>query len=199
MCNAGIGSSVQLREKINQLQEDKITKENLNLQIKEATNTLLEMAKEHSWNKISNEVRYVINTVKTEITEVENLFDRNRMRKKILEGKERVNLDSAIKQLKSDFDNIYLIELYVFKAKKNETIVEIEILEKSQLEDEYRKTVADKSPMLHCKVAIPPYKGLKGKGKFDINWQLETIEYKWKMFWWRRKINKKLKAAPNKV
>ena len=180
------------------MQEDKVTKENLNRQIKEATNTLLEMAKEHSWNKISSNVRYVIKKVKTEITEGENLFQTNRIRKRLLSLKERLNLESAIKQLKSEFENIYLIELYIFKASKKETIVEIEILEKSELDAEYRKTVLNDSPMLHCKVAIPPYIGLEKKDKFDINWQLETIEYKWKIFWWRRKMKKEIKREPSR-
>lgn len=179
------------------MQIDKITKKNLNRQIEEATDNLLEMAKEHSWNKISGNVKFVIKKVKTDITEGSNLFETNRIRKKILEQKERLNLEFAIKQLKSEFKNLYLIELYVFKANKKDTIVEIEILEKSELGVDQQKIVKNNSPMLHCKVAIPPYIGLENKDKFDINWQLETIEYKWKMFWWRRKTKKKMKAAPN--
>ena len=181
------------------MQKDKITAKNLNRQIKEATNQLLEMAKEHSWNKISSDVKYVIKKVKAEITEGKNLFETNRIRKRLLSLKERLDLKSAIKQLNSEFENIYLIELYIFKASKKETIVEIEILEKSELDAEYRKTVLNESPMLHCKVAIPPYIGFEKKDKFDINWQLETIECKWKVFWWRRKIKKKMKASPNKI
>ncbi len=77
--------------------------------------------------------------------------------------------------------------------------MEIEILEKSELDVEYRKTVLNDSPMLHCKVAIPPYSNFDKKDKFDINWQIGTFEYKWKMFWWRRKMKKKMKAAPNKA
>ena len=70
-------------------------------------------------------------------------------------------------QLNLEFEHIYLIELYIFKVNKKETIVEIEILEKSELDIEYRKTILDNSPMLHCKVVIPPYIGLEKKDKFD--------------------------------
>lgn len=166
LATAAVPSLASPKKKTNKLHQGKITKENLYNQIKEATKELLEMAKERSWNKISNDVSYVIKKGKSE----------------------RMNLDSAIKQLKSEFENIYLIELYVFKAEKKETIVEIKILEKSELDFEYRKTAINESPTLHCKVAIPPYIGLEEKGKFDINWQWETFEYKWKMFLWRRKI-----------
>lgn len=179
------------------MQKEKITIKNLNRQIKEATDQLLEMAKEHSWNTISSNVKYVIEKVKKDITNGGNLFETNRIRKRLLNLKEKLSLETAIKQLNSKFENIYLIELYVLKASKKETIVEIEILEKSELDIEYRKTVVNQSPMLHCKVAIPPYIGFEKQDEFDINWQLETLEYKWKMFWWRRKIKRKKKAAPN--
>ena len=182
------------------MQKDKITKENLKLQIKEMTNQLLEMAKEHSWNKISSNVKFVIGKIKTDISEDEKLVETNRRRKRLLYSKERLNLESAIKQLNSEFENIYLIELFIFKASKKETIVEIAILEKSQLDIEYRnkKEILESSPMLHSKVAIPPYIEFERKDKFDINWQLGTIECKWKMFWWRRKMKKKIKAESSR-
>ncbi|WP_162820106.1 hypothetical protein [Kordia sp. SMS9] len=50
------------------MQKDKITTKNINRHITEATNQLLEMAKEHSWNNISSDVKYVIKKVKSETT-----------------------------------------------------------------------------------------------------------------------------------
>gem|GEM_PF-6784071 len=52
--------------------------------------------------------------------------------------------------------------------------------------------------MLHCKVPIPQY-ALDSKERFDINWQLLTWEYYWKMFWWKREITKKMKEMKNNV
>lgn len=166
--------------------EDKITKTNLNQQIKEATNQLLQMADERAWNKISRQLKFVIKKVKTELTDSKSILNRNKTRKRLLEQKERLDLDKAIHQLKSEFDNIYLIELYIFKACKNETIIEVEVLEKTELSIEHRKTILDATPTIHCKVAIPPYIDLDSNDKFDINWQLETFEYKWKMFWLKK-------------
>ncbi len=174
---------------------DKITTENLSQKIKEATSQLIDMAKVHSWNNISSNVKYVIKKVDAEIMEGEDFFETNRIRKKLLSLKERLNLDSAVKQLISEFENIYLIELYIFKASKKETIVEIEIFEKSKLDLEYRKEVINNPPMLHCKVQIPPYIGFGNETKFDINWQLETFEFKWKIFWWKRKIGRKTQTS----
>jgi len=168
------------------LQKDNITKENLDQQIREATNLLLEMAREHSWNNISNNLKFIVKI----ITRNENSFEPSRLRKKRLGKEKKLDLESAITQLKSNYDNTYLIELYIFKANKKETIVDIQILEKSELEPEFRRTIYDNPPQLHCKVALPPYIGREKKYKFDINWELGTIEYKWKMFWWRKRMEK---------
>lgn len=177
------------KQKAKQMQKDKITPENLHLKIKDATHELLEMAREFSWNRISSNVRYVTKKVNLETIERKNNFEINRIRKMILSSQERLSLESAILQLNAEFDNIYLIELYVFKATRRETIVEIEILEKSELRAKYENIAVDECPTLHGKVPIPLYIGYKNKDKykFDINWQLETFEYKWKMFWFGMK------------
>jgi len=181
---------IRFQNKKELLQKNKITRENLYHTIKKATITLLEMAREHSWNEISNDVKFVIKKVETDILENLKPFEGNKIRKRLLNSKEELSLDKAIEQLKSEFESIYLIELYIFKVTTKQTIVEIEILEKSTLDAEYRKTILSDPPMLHCKVAIPPYIDTKSKDKFDINWQLETFEFKWKMFWHRVKRKK---------
>lgn len=149
-----------------------ITKDNLSHAIQEATIKLLELAREHSWNKISSNVKYVLQKIKAD-----TIIDKNNLLK--------LDSEFIIEELISEFENIHLIELFILKASKKETIVLIEILEKSELAFEHQKTVEKDPPMLHCKVPIPPYIDTKRKNKFDINWQLGTLEYKWKMFWQR--------------
>ncbi len=173
-----------------------IIKENLKQNIEQATTLLLQMARDLCWNNIKDEVKYVIKKVNLEVESTENFHTRNKRRKKVLNQEKRLILDSTIKELSSDFDNIYLIELYIFKAEKKETIVEIEVLERSELTDrsdfdsEANKNYLHQNMMLHCKVPVPPYAHEDKKIKFNINWQLGTLDHKWKLFWWRRKIKK---------
>lgn len=173
------------------------TKQNLQQNIDEATILLLKMARDVCWNNIKDEVKYVIKRVNLGVERTENFHNRDKLRKEVLNKKERLTLDSAIQELSSDFDNIYLIELYIFKAEKKETIVEIEVLERSELIDhldldsEESKNYLHQNMMFHCKVPLPPYANEDKNIKFDINWQLGTLEHKWKLFWWRRKTKKK--------
>lgn len=41
--------------------------------------------------------------------------------------------------------------------------------------------------MLHCKISIPPYVKKDKIKKFDINWELGGLRYKWNMFRWKTK------------
>jgi len=50
--------------------------------------------------------------------------------------------------------------------------------------------------MLHCKVPIPQYAD-QTKEKFNINWQLGTLDSKWKMFWWKQKMKQELNKIKN--
>ncbi|WP_221417975.1 hypothetical protein, partial [Fulvivirga kasyanovii] len=65
-------------------------------------------------------------------------------------------------------------------------IIEVQYYLKSSLEKDYLEDVRNNDPMLHCKVAIPPYL-TNNQHKFDINWQLGGIRYQWQLLWWRLK------------
>ena len=72
------------------------------------------------------------------------------------------------------YHNLYDINLVIYSARKELTVIDIRYYPKSALDHEYRQTVLDKPPMLHCKVAMPP--GLdpgfdETIKKFDINWE----------------------------
>lgn len=167
--------------------QHRITKANLAEHLKSGTDQLLEMAADHAWNEISSAVCYVIKKVRTGVTEGINVFETNRIRKKLLQSMKAVDLSSAVAELRSIFDDIYLIELYIFRADTSRTIIEIEILEKAEVASDPNSSNSAKGPTLHCKVPIPPYVADKQKGRFDINWQLETPEYRRKMLWWKLK------------
>ena len=157
-------------------------------ELTQVTAALLKMAREMTWNTISDEVRYVIR--KTAGAEAGNIPAQNRERKRILDAAPELSAEQAIAILLEKYPNLYCIDLYIFRALPNRTIVEIELTEKSRLDADYRLTVSDKPPEWHAKVAIPPYRS-EAKEKFDINWPVGSWESRWKMFWWKWKLRKK--------
>jgi len=120
------------------------------------------------------------------------------MRKKINRKKIPKTLSEILPVLDKWYSDLYEIDLHIYKATRRVTIVEIQYLLKSTLDLKYRTKVLSDEPMLHCKVPIPQY-ALDSKERFDINWQLLTWEYYWKMFWWKREITKKMKEMKNNV
>ena len=102
-----------------------------------------------------------------------------------------------VTEVKKIYDDLYDVNLYIYKAKKNLTIIEIRYYPRSSLSPEYKNEVETRETMLHCKVATPIYYS-EDKEKFDINWQFEPFNHKWKMFWNIRKFKQELKKR-NKI
>ena len=71
--------------------------------------------------------------------------------------------------------------MYIYKSKKESTIIEIQYYPKSLLESEFYETVKNNNPMLHCKVGIPNYRK-NDREKFDVNWELGGIRHEWNIF-----------------
>jgi hypothetical protein len=80
------------------MSEKKIDKYNLDEQLKKASELLLKMAEDHSWNTISPEIKYVIRKVNKIQNEL-NLFEFRKIRKKLLMNKPILNLHVAVEQL----------------------------------------------------------------------------------------------------
>ena len=160
-------------------------KENIYNDLKEATRILLEMARNHSWNSISDECLYIIRRIKDFQTEY--LFKSLKIRKKENETKKPKTVLEIASDLKNLYENLFVVDLYVYKSTSKLTIIEIQYYSKLSLEKEYFKKVKDNNPMLHCKVSIPPY--LKDEeSKFDINWELCGLRYTWNIYWWGIKL-----------
>jgi hypothetical protein len=166
-----------------------MSKETLEQKLKDATKSLLKMAQDSTYKIISSNCRFILSEIKDE----EGNFDtRRRQRKKINDKKVPQSMQQLLPQLLDLYVNFYDINLHVYKALKNETIVEIAYYPKSSLDADYKERVINNQPMLHCKVAVPMYAS-ENKQKFDINWEHEPLHHKWKMYWWRRKIDKELR------
>lgn len=152
------------------------------------------MARDLTWNNISDNCVYIISEYNDS---AENAFERNKIRKALNDKKTPQLLTEIDQELSSLYADIYQIDLYVYRAKKDNTIIEIELLRKSSLDAEYRKTIQDNPPSLHCKVAMPSYYQNK-KEKFDIHWQNGTLGHWWKMLRWRQALKKEMKKRnPN--
>ncbi|WP_299126245.1 hypothetical protein [uncultured Winogradskyella sp.] len=159
-------------------------KENLEQSLREATSSLLEMARNSCWNKISDNTSYIISEI---INDERNFFDRRIERKKVNEKKKTKSLEQITAELKDIYENLYDINLYVYKSKKESTIIEIQYYPKSSLESDFYETVKENNPMLHCKIGLPNYRKNDTK-KFDVNWELGGIRHEWNSFWSRLKF-----------
>jgi hypothetical protein len=154
-------------------------------EIENAITKLLEMAKQSCWNNISNNFVYILSNINE--VEGKNFFIRRINRKKINERKKTKNLIEAINELNVFYENIYDINLFIYKTTKHKTTIEICYFLKSDLDTDFAKTIINNSAMLHCKIAKPPYL-VNDKEKFDINCELGGIIHNWKMFLWKKNL-----------
>lgn len=161
-------------------------KENLHKEISGAVRSLVNMARESTFNKISDNCMYILSEIKNS---EKNFFEQNKIRKIENNKKTPKHFADIIKDLENLYADLYDVNLYIYKTNKNSTIIEIQYFTRSSLNIQYQKISDPKETMLHCKIPLPPYVSTN-KEKFDINWQLGTLNHKWKMFWWQQKANK---------
>jgi hypothetical protein len=151
-----------------------LEKKNLEQNLRKSTSSLLEMARNSCWNKISENTSFIISEIKNEVP--------NESERKIANDKKKPkSLKKISTKLKVFYENIYDINLYIYKSKKESTIIEIQYYPKSSLESEFHETVKDNNPMLHCKLGLPNYRK-NDTEKFDVNWKLGGIRHEWNNF-----------------
>jgi hypothetical protein len=162
------------------------TENNIEEKIKNLIKRLLEMVNLYCWNDISENLMFIL----SDISEVngENFFIQQKNKNKLNKNKTPKNFNQVIADLKEIYDSIYDINLYVYKAEKHRTIIDIRYFLKIKLKADYLKTIAGDTPMLHCKITHPPY-FKKDKDKFDVNWELGGIRYHWNLLWWKTNYN----------
>ena len=149
-------------------------------EIHEAIPKLLELAREMTWNEISDNCKFIL----SEITNSElNAIKQIKLRNKVNDRKIPVSLTEVIIALKAIYDNLYDVNLFIYKSNYQQTIIDVRYYAKSSLDKAYREQVTTSPPMLHCKVALPPWLSDKKTEKFDINWEHKMLAYRWKMFW----------------
>ncbi|MGD1846341.1 MAG: hypothetical protein ACFB10_13220 [Salibacteraceae bacterium] len=147
--------------------------------LKEATEQLLGMARDQSWNTISNNCLYLISEIKD--SNGKNFFEQRKIRKRENRHKQPKTLQAVAYELSCIYKNLYDVNLCVFKSTSRQTVVEIQIYLKCSLSKVYLEKVKANDLSLHCKVAIPPY-AIDETSKFDINWELGGLRHNWKMY-----------------
>jgi hypothetical protein len=154
-----------------------MTKETLFTDLSKASNSLLQLAREVSFNTISDNCLYIISEIPNALIDVETKRRINNRKNRI---KKPVELNEATADIEILYPVLHDINLVIYKPKKNLTIIDIRYFSRNSLDLEYRKLVENNPPMLHSKVAFPPYHN-DGE-KVDINWETGNLRHHWNMF-----------------
>ena len=160
-----------------------MTLETLPAELAQMVPRLLSMAREATWNTISDNCRFIL-------TEIPNTpVDAHALRKHYKrqnEAKAPVSLKSLVPVVQQLYPNLHDINLCIYKSTSRLTIIDIRYYPRTSLTEAYRQQVATNPPMLHAKVALPPWLALVTKpAKFDINWERRLVWARWKMLWLR--------------
>lgn len=155
-----------------------MNKESLKENIEISIANLQRLVMINCWNKISSNFVFIV----SDFNEFERstFFEQRKVRNKVNKSKITLSLNSAIEILDREYQDLYDVNLYIFKADKKETIIEIQYYRKSNFEPDYFAMIKDNPPMFHSKISIPTY-FLKNR-KFDINWELGGIRQFWNIF-----------------
>jgi hypothetical protein len=170
-------------------------KESLFTDLTNTKNSLLQMARNVSYNSISDNCLFILSEIPNVLHDAEI---QRKIRVKENRVKKPVELIKLIPDLEILYPTLHDINLLIYKAEKNLTIIDIRYFSRNSLELDYRKTVEGSPSMLHSKVAFPPY--YNDGEKIDINWETGNLKHRWNMFKLKfklvsltREMNKKMK------
>jgi hypothetical protein len=145
--------------------------------------SLLKMAKETTYNNISDNYTFILNEIKNSDT---NYFEGQRKRIKENNRQPKIDFKEVVKQLLKIYPNLHDINFYIHKSTKHLTHIDVRYYLKSSLGEEFEQKEKNNAQMIHCKISIPPYQSDK-KEKFDINWEHQTISTRWKLYWAKKR------------
>lgn len=155
---------------------------NLELEIKEMLDATEEMVRSACWNKISANRTFMITKDSERCKPKEGWKAYFLAEKACLLNHKKYAFGEALAFLEQHLETIYLIEIYLFKSLRKESVFEIRLRYTHDLKGDINR---NQLPLKHCKVVTPPY--LKDKAqKFDVNWKFGTLESKIRLFLWRK-------------
>jgi hypothetical protein len=159
-----------------------MSEKSLQVQIEEMLPELVKMASELSFSNISTNFKFILSEIKDS---TENFSVQRARMTKENDKKTPQPLEKLMPVLDELYENLYDINLHIYKANRNDTVIDMRYYPKSALDEDYRKTIVKNPPMLHAKVEMPPQLTNR-KEKFDINWHHHTFLNEWKLFWMGR-------------
>jgi hypothetical protein len=147
---------------------------------------LLKMGRTLTWNDISNHCLFILSEITNEPTDA---HQRRRIMKRLNDAKQPLPLADLAPALHQLHGNLHDINLYIYSATSEVTIVDVRYYPRSSLAPAYRTQVAELPPMLHMKVATPPWLALaEPLPRFDINWERQ-VTWTWLRTWWFRHMS----------
>lgn len=150
-----------------------MTKKEFQEELERCTSLLLNMGRTLSWNKISNNCRFVVSAISIE--------DSATPRIALIQAAKPeapVSLAVAADSLYAIYNDLYDINLYIYKASGKETLIDIKYLLRSAINMDCLSSATNEQPMFGCKVILPPW--YKEGRKFNINWIHNRRFIKWK-------------------
>ena len=168
-----------------------MTLETLENEIEQAIQRLFDMARSLTRNKISNNYKFILTEIKDSS---ENFHEQRKINKQVNDKKVPVSLADLMPTLQILYADFYDINLHIYKATRDITIVDFRYYPKSSLDHDYRTKILTKPPMLHCKVIHPPWLSDK-KDKFDINWEHYEGLNRLKLFWLTLKLKTRMRLT----
>jgi len=152
--------------------------------IKHCTTSLLEMVRDHCWNRIPEEVVYIISEIKDrEAAGWQNRIKSRRERDKL----ELMDFDTMMVNLEEIYPGIHDINLYVHRAVGKKTIVDVRYFPKARIGYDSKPSTP---AMIHAKIGLPPYRSHDSQ-KFDVHWEFGGLRHQWRMFRWRQEMKKR--------
>ena len=168
-----------------------MTLETLENEIEQAIPRLFEMARNLTRNKIFQNYKFILTEIKDSS---ENFHEQRKINKLVNDKKVPMSLMELMPTLKKLYNNFYDINLHIYKSTRNITIIDFRYYPKSSLDQDFRLKVLDNPPMLHCKVAHPPWLSDK-KEKFDINWEHYEGLNKLRLLWLKVKLRTRIRLT----
>lgn len=141
-------------------------KKNISKDLSSSVKNLLKIARESSFNDISDNCSYILSEIKPSN---KTSFEQTKARKIANDQKTPKSFAEIMTELEHLYPNLYDVNLYIYRADLDSTLIEIQYFPRTSLDKEYQETSATQETMLHCKVSIPPNN--PNNVKFDINWE----------------------------